>query len=767
MTSNQYFQKWENTTFLNQNYFKKIHLLLLLSLIFFGLNLPAQQVWYNEYSFVGTEHSIYEVNKFNDQSFAIFFKEDENDIYTSIDNSTGALTNTISWGGAADDVVFGGGGVIKVGIDGNDVYAVSLVPSVHNVLFVQWRKTYSLGIPSAWLRGPVRITKLSSGDFIISAKIQASGPFLSQNFAIRIDASGNEIWKRIVAGPGFENSPFEILPSENDQFFIHSIAQLGSLEFGEYIMKIDGDGNTLWQEGPTFGNTIWYYAFDELEPTSDGGLVFLESLTTPSISMKQHKKLNADSTVTWVNPDLSGTIKEMADGRLLLYDLTGDDSSIHYELTVSEINSAGNPENPQSFNITLDNPKYLKPFTILQNSDGSYTLVGITSDNLNPPYTPNKVFALRTDAPAVAGNCEEVEIEGGAGQITISNLSAPNEIVEVYDQHWSQVFRCQGADCGAEQTIIGLSTGIYYVKVQFYDANWSWICQLDNVPVSVTNGTAGGTCEEVEIEGGAGQITISNLSAPNEIVEVYDQHWSQVFRCQGADCGAEQTITGLSTGTHYVKVQFYDADWRWICQLQNVAVEVESGATPSCDDVQISGTNGTMEITGLTAPIEILRIYDMNNSWQRVFECIADCGTAQTVTSLTSQNYMVSLQMYTDQWNWICGKDIEFTFTDAVGFRHSSAELEKMLKENKALSIAPNPASTELQLNLKYLNGKTGSINIFNVFGQEIAEFSKVDFSVPTHRIDVSNYENGIYWMMVKVKGLPLITKRFVVDNLR
>ncbi len=678
MTSNQYFQKWENTTFLNQNYFKKIHLLLLLSLIFFGLNLPAQQVWYNEYSFVGTEHSIYEVNKFNDQSFAIFFKEDENDIYTSIDNSTGALTNTISWGGAADDVVFGGGGVIKVGIDGNDVYAVSLVPSVHNVLFVQWRKTYSLGIPSAWLRGPVRITKLSSGDFIISAKIQASGPFLSQNFAIRIDASGNEIWKRIVAGPGFENSPFEILPSENDQFFIHSIAQLGSLEFGEYIMKIDGDGNTLWQEGPTFGNTIWYYAFDELEPTSDGGLVFLESLTTPSISMKQHKKLNADSTVTWVNPDLSGTIKEMADGRLLLYDLTGDDSSIHYELTVSEINSAGNPENPQSFNITLDNPKYLKPFTILQNSDGSYTLVGITSDNLNPPYTPNKVFALRTDAPAVAGNCEEVEIEGGAGQ-----------------------------------------------------------------------------------------ITISNLSAPNEIVEVYDQHWSQVFRCQGADCGAEQTITGLSTGTHYVKVQFYDADWRWICQLQNVAVEVESGATPSCDDVQISGTNGTMEITGLTAPIEILRIYDMNNSWQRVFECIADCGTAQTVTSLTSQNYMVSLQMYTDQWNWICGKDIEFTFTDAVGFRHSSAELEKMLKENKALSIAPNPASTELQLNLKYLNGKTGSINIFNVFGQEIAEFSKVDFSVPTHRIDVSNYENGIYWMMVKVKGLPLITKRFVVDNLR
>jgi len=678
MTSNQYFQKWENTTFLNQNYFKKIHLLLLLSLIFFGLNLPAQQVWYNEYSFVGTEHSIYEVNKFNDQSFAIFFKEDENDIYTSIDNSTGALTNTISWGGAADDVVFGGGGVIKVGIDGNDVYAVSLVPSVHNVLFVQWRKTYSLGIPSAWLRGPVRITKLSSGDFIISAKIQASGPFLSQNFAIRIDASGNEIWKRIVAGPGFENSPFEILPSENDQFFIHSIAQLGSLEFGEYIMKIDGDGNTLWQEGPTFGNTIWYYAFDELEPTSDGGLVFLESLTTPSISMKQHKKLNADSTVTWVNPDLSGTIKEMADGRLLLYDLTGDDSSIHYELTVSEINSAGNPENPQSFNITLDNPKYLKPFTILQNSDGSYTLVGITSDNLNPPYTPNKVFAHRTDAPAVAGNCEEVEIEGGAGQ-----------------------------------------------------------------------------------------ITISNLSAPNEIVEVYDQHWSQVFRCQGADCGAEQTITGLSTGTHYVKVQFYDADWRWICQLQNVAVEVESGATPSCDDVQISGTNGTMEITGLTAPIEILRIYDMNNSWQRVFECIADCGTAQTVTSLTSQNYMVSLQMYTDQWNWICGKDIEFTFTDAVGFRHSSAELEKMLKENKALSIAPNPASTELQLNLKYLNGKTGSINIFNVFGQEIAEFSKVDFSVPTHRIDVSNYENGIYWMMVKVKGLPLITKRFVVDNLR
>ena len=48
MTSNHYFQKWRDTTFPILNSFKKIHLLLLLSLIFFGFNLLAQQVWYKQ-----------------------------------------------------------------------------------------------------------------------------------------------------------------------------------------------------------------------------------------------------------------------------------------------------------------------------------------------------------------------------------------------------------------------------------------------------------------------------------------------------------------------------------------------------------------------------------------------------------------------------------------------------------------------------------------------------------------------------------------------
>ena len=172
----------------------------------------------------------------------------------------------------------------------------------------------------------------------------------------------------------------------------------------------------------------------------------------------------------------------------MAYETVQDFTNSTYEFRVLEINPQGDPINNQSILSTLDSPIRLITNSLLSNADGSYTLIGNSSTNLNPPHTPDKLFALRTVAPPPVPGCNDIVIEGGNGEINITGLTAPIEIVEVYDGNWNQVFRCQGTDCGNEQIISGLSAGNYFVKVQFYEANWTFICRLDNVEVIVSEG---------------------------------------------------------------------------------------------------------------------------------------------------------------------------------------------------------------------------------------------------------------------------------------
>lgn len=364
----------------------------------------------------------------------------------------------------------------------------------------------------------------------------------------------------------------------------------------------------------------------------------------------------------------------------------------------------------------------------------------------------------------MGNNCEGVIITGGDGQITITGLTAPNEIVEVYNQNWSQVFRCQGADCGNEQIVTGLSAGTYFVKVQFYDANWQWICALDNVETTVGGGSTGGDCDAVQITPAPAQITISGLSAPNVIVDVFDSNWAGVFRCVGQECAETEIISGLNPGTYRINIQFFEADWLPICSKENILVEVGSNGIPSCEDVMVSDDNGAIDIAGLTAPIEIVRIFDVDNGWQQVFECNNDCEDSQTVSGLTSQNYVVKVQMYTNNWGWICERNIEFSFGGA-GAR--AANLAQLIKEEKILTVSPNPVRYELNLDTRFLKDKKGTIQVYNTFGQLIEEFTNQEFAAFSKTINVSNYENGLYWLTVKVNGLPRVTKRFVVESLR
>lgn len=258
-----------------------------------------------------------------------------------------------------------------------------------------------------------------------------------------------------------------------------------------------------------------------------------------------------------------------------------------------------------------------------------------------------------------AQNCADISISGGNQTIQINNLSAPIEIVQVFDVDYNLIYRCEGTDCGDQQSINDLAAGTYQVNVQFYNANWQLICDRPTEAVTVLPPETGGNgnCEDLQAIGGEGTINITGLTAPIEIVQVFDKDYQIVFRCEGNDCGTTQLVDNLSEGLYRVNAQFYDANWQLICQSSTIEVNVSSGGSigggGDCDDLTINGGEGKIDIDNLTAPIEIVQVFDAN--YQVVFRCEGgDCGGNLTVDNLSAGLYRVNAQFYDANWQLLC-----------------------------------------------------------------------------------------------------------------
>ena len=72
-------------------------------------------------------------------------------------------------------------------------------------------------------------------------------------------------------------------------------------------------------------------------------------------------------------------------------------------------------------------------------------------------------------------DCSKIGIEIEANQLIISDLDAPNKIVKVFDVFYNLIDVCF-FNCPQTKIVPNLLTGVYYVDVQLYTANWKFIC---------------------------------------------------------------------------------------------------------------------------------------------------------------------------------------------------------------------------------------------------------------------------------------------------
>ena len=73
-------------------------------------------------------------------------------------------------------------------------------------------------------------------------------------------------------------------------------------------------------------------------------------------------------------------------------------------------------------------------------------------------------------------DCEAVQITTSSTQISVTNLTAPNSIVKVFNENYDLLFECVG-NCGSEVIVTDLLDGKYHININFYDENWADLCE--------------------------------------------------------------------------------------------------------------------------------------------------------------------------------------------------------------------------------------------------------------------------------------------------
>ena len=317
---------------------------------------------------------------------------------------------------------------------------------------------------------------------------------------------------------------------------------------------------------------------------------------------------------------------------------------------------------------------------------------------------PLLFFALILNSHSLhAQSCNDLNITGNNNQISIQGLTAPIEIVDIYDASWNRIFRCSGGDCGGSQIIPNLSTGLYHLSIQLYTANWGFICK-EETDINVSSGSSANQPD----------LVLSNLraypsTAPRGSVQTFvfdlenrgsvlangaykiNAYLSLDRRLTDNDNLVGQIETGFTpvgitsdvTGAITVPGSVFPQDYHLllVADIDNTIAEFDetNNQLASSSKITITTTGGENGEVFQCGPIKIIKgedsiimeaesggsfnnqyffkVHDLNDNWKEVFACSYNCGNRQTATNIAAGNYLV--RVYDDSWSLICEKELQ------------------------------------------------------------------------------------------------------------
>ena len=242
-----------------------------------------------------------------------------------------------------------------------------------------WEKDFGPGLGYS-------VQQTNDSGFILTGTL--SNAYSISNLAlIKTNNNGDSLWTRLY-GDTNESTGFFVTQTNDGGFFaggyISELNQDSIFQNGIFLVKTDYKGDSLW--------TKKYLGIigEEFQQTNDGGYVITGYKFNNSSQGIDFIILKTDSNgdTLWTktynenNRDYAYSIKQTNDGG---YIITGTSipSGSNYHIYVLKTDSLGNSEWSKTFGEYNQGQAY----SIIQNIDGSFILLGYTN---NYPSTPEK-----------------------------------------------------------------------------------------------------------------------------------------------------------------------------------------------------------------------------------------------------------------------------------------------------------------------------------------------------------------------------------------
>ncbi|MEM6318041.1 MAG: Kazal-type serine protease inhibitor domain-containing protein [Bacteroidota bacterium] len=259
-------------------------------------------------------------------------------------------------------------------------------------------------------------------------------------------------------------------------------------------------------------------------------------------------------------------------------------------------------------------------------------------------------------------------------------------------------------------------------------------------------------CGDFSVTYGNERITLSSDVDKPYFFKIHDKNdaWREVFSCTES-CSNNQTIS-LSVGDYQLKI--YDTEWSLVCE-QNIRLQSESAPNDlfNCGDATITYSEGTVHLVGDQEKKYHLKVVDAN--FKDAFACMWECGSEIIANNIPTGLYTV--RVFDEEYALLCEEQIRL-FGNKSDIRETTAALD--------FAVFPNPAQDYIFLNLGTEVDTKGSLQIISPFGQ-IVETQTFDNSNGQQiRLDLSSYQNGLYYYSIQLPNRPLLSGKFMVNKL-
>jgi len=264
-----------------------------------------------------------------------------------------------------------------------------------------WTRTY--GGTLSYQASTVRVT--ADGGYLVAGTVRPSSGFIDQDiWLLRINSDGSIVWQMAYGGPDFDGwQSLALEPTADGGFVVAgSTASFRGGEMDAWVLKLDGNGNVVWQwtlggTGPNWANAV--------QPTMDGGYIVAGATSFPGgYGRTWVLKLDASGIVAWQRQYDNGSpavsVKQSADGGYVVV----ASNSLDYSRTASDfwllkLDASGNVIWEKTYaRIADDSQSFLsdRPTELHLMTDGGFLVAGITS----PPGEPVgwSGWILRLDA---------------------------------------------------------------------------------------------------------------------------------------------------------------------------------------------------------------------------------------------------------------------------------------------------------------------------------------------------------------------------------